>query len=192
MKNKVMKRGFVALCMLLVLGMPQVFSQKKTYGEASQRQIVANYKGEWKPVVGAKGNRPVVYLGDGKTKSVSLNTKLSFPQKGKVLPIAGEVKLLEKRTVRAYPYPDHHIKSTTLKFIPKEDFDNLYLVLIFSTKDSKITGIKVKEIGEVKAGKNHKVSYEYMYFYQRDKMPDVRFYSKGLEVRVNKANFDNK
>ncbi len=181
----VMKGRIVALIVLLLVYLSQIEAQGQQYGEANQRQIAAQYKGEWKLVVGAKAFRPIINLGNGETKSLSSNAILSFPKKDRVLPLAGEINLVERVEVNPYPYPNQNIRSVVLKFIPQQDFDNLYVALFLMTKDSELIGIRVKEIGKVKAGKTHRMSYEYI-FKQHEKAPEVRFYSKGLEVKTTK------
>ena len=105
-----------------------------------------------------------------------------------MLPIAGEVELLERIVVKPHAFSsDEKIRHATLKYIPKQDFENLYMVLLHKRKDGTIIRVQIAGIGNVKAGEVHRADYQFI-FDRDEKRPLERFYSNGLEVRLIKDN----
>lgn len=183
-----MNKRIVAYIILIVASNSLIEAQQTPFGEEYQKLIVANYKGEWKIVVGADGDRPIVNLGDGTTKKLSSDAQINYINKEKILPIAGEITLLERVVVKPHAFSsDEKIRHATLKFIPQQSFENLYMALLHKTKDGKIIRVQISGIGKVKAGEIHRATYEFI-FDRDEKRPLERFYSNGLEVRLNKDN----
>ncbi len=130
-----MKRGIVALFMLLIVGVPQLYAVGE-YGEKLTLQILAKYKGESRCVIGAEGSSPVILLEDGKTKKLSPTANLGYVEK--TLPIAGEIKVLDRYVQRG----DNLFR---LEFVSEQNFDDLYFVVVKrQPKSPKIVTIIVK------------------------------------------------
>ena len=152
--------------------------QAQAQRQAVSREVHASHKGDWLPVVGAEGNRPIVRLPDGSTKGVSRNASLSFREAK--LPVVGHIEILERYNIKTGNYrPVIHIE-----FRPDEDIDGLYLVVFVHYKRSKsIASMLITEVGDVKAGKVHHTQYVFNYDSSLG-AHETRFYQNGKMVRV--------
>ena len=166
-----MQFGYYALCEAETLA--------KKYGEKLTKQIAADYKGEWKLVIGADKRSPIVLLEDGKTKRLSPTAKLGYQDK--MLPIAAKIEVLDKVMRRT----GGGVPSFNLNFVCDQNLDDLYFVVMLGhTRSKKVTTIFVEEIGTVKAGEIHKAYFTFN-FSSESRNPGIMFYHKGLEVKAD-------
>lgn len=150
------------------------------FGGKNARQILVKVDGEWRPVVGAKEDRPVVLSEDG---SIMVVKSPVYAAIKKELPQAGVVKVLQKlqRMESIHSERSGHMIISTNK-----DFEDLYVVFLYRylRSDNEVLNVSVHEIGSIKANVPTKVNAN-IGFLKSGMVPTPVFYHKGFPLRTS-------
>ena len=149
------------------------------FGGKNARQVLVKVNDEWRPVVGAKGDNPIVLSDDGSTKVVKSPVYATIK---KELPQAGVVTVLQKlqRMETIHSERSGHMIISTNK-----DFEDLYVVFFYRylRSDNDVLKVSVQEVGSIKANVPTKVNAHIGYL-EAGMVPTPVFYHKGFPLRI--------